>query len=66
MERSGLYGDPLTVTCTALLAFTIAGGVATSAKADDNMRSSPPDTTHYPCPVSAGSLNVLDARLASR
>jgi hypothetical protein len=61
MKRSGFYGDSLTVTCTALLAFTIAGGVVTSAKADDNMRSSPPDTTSYSRPAVAEDFDPLNA-----
>ena len=41
------YGGAQTVTCTALLAVTLAGFVVTAAKADDNLRSSPPDTNSY-------------------
>jgi hypothetical protein len=40
-----------TVTSTAILALAMAGVVVTSAKADDNLRSSPPDTTSYSRPL---------------
>src|SRR5947209_8189697 len=49
--RYGLYRDSRTATCTALLALAMAGFVVPSAKADDNVRSFPPDTESFSQPV---------------
>jgi hypothetical protein len=60
MSRYRLYRDTRTVTSTVLLAFAMAGVVVTSAKADDNMRSSPPDTESYSRPLSSEDFDPLN------
>ena len=49
--RYGLYRDTRTFRCATFLALAMAGFFAVSAKADDDMRSSPPDTTPYSRPL---------------
>jgi len=44
----------------AILALAMTGLIVTSAKADDNVRSSPPDTTHYSRPLIPEDLNPLN------
>jgi hypothetical protein len=56
MRQPVLHRHARTVGCVAWLAFITAGGVST-AKADDNMRSSPPDTTPYSRPVVADDFD---------
>jgi len=45
---------------TAILALTITGLIVASAKANDNLRSSPPDTTHYSRPLIQEDLDPLN------
>jgi hypothetical protein len=47
VRRHGLYTDTRNVTCTVLLAFAMVGVVVTFARAEDSVRSSPPDTNSY-------------------
>src|SRR5215470_1532369 len=47
MNQLALCRDARTVACAACLALLVAGGMSTPAKADDDMRSSPPDTNSY-------------------
>jgi hypothetical protein len=58
VERYGLYRDTRTVASTVLLAFAMAGVVVTPAKADDNVRSFPPDTTSYSRPLDPEDLTL--------
>jgi hypothetical protein len=46
---------------TALLALAITGLGVTSATADDNIRSSPPDTTHYSRSLIPEDLDPLNS-----
>jgi len=50
--------DSRTVTTTVFLALAMAGVVATSAKADEDVRSSPPDTTSYSRPLVPEDLTL--------
>ena len=45
---------------TAILAIAMSGLIVTLAEADDNVRSSPPDTTHYSRPLIPEDLNPLN------
>jgi len=45
---------------TAILALATSWLIVTSAKSDDNVRSSPPDTTHYSRPLIPEDLSPLD------
>lgn len=58
VRRHELYRDTRTITSTVLLAFAMAGVVVTPAKADDNVRSSPPDTTPYSRPLVPEDLTL--------
>lgn len=49
--------DARTVACAACLALLAATSVSTPSKADDDMRSSPPDTNSYSRPVIAEDLD---------
>ena len=44
-------------TCPACLVIVAADGVCTSSRADDNFRSSPPDTNSYSRPVVADDFD---------
>jgi hypothetical protein len=59
MRQPILHRHARTVGCVAWLAFIAAGGVST-AKADDNPRSSPPDTNSYSRPVVAEDYDPLN------
>src|SRR5262245_36087003 len=52
------HKDTRTVTSPVLLALALTRIVVTSAKADDNMRSSPPDTNSYSRPVIPEDLTL--------
>ena len=58
VRRYRFYGDARAFTSTVLLAVAIAGFVVTSAKADDKMRSSPPDTKSYSRPLVPEDLTL--------
>jgi len=58
VRRYRFYGDARAFTSTVLLAVAIAGFVGTSAKADDKMRSSPPDTKSYSRPLVPEDLTL--------
>src|SRR5215831_12583606 len=59
MRQLTPFGDALTVACAACLVLVAAGGASASAKADDNMRSSPPDTNSYFRPVVVEDFDPL-------
>ena len=48
------------VAGTAIFALAMSGFVVTFAKADDSVRSFPPDTTHYSRPLIPEDLNPLN------
>jgi hypothetical protein len=56
--RHGLHSDTRTFRCTTLVAVALAGFVVTSAKADDSVRSFPPDTNSYSRPLVPEDLTV--------
>jgi hypothetical protein len=45
---------------TAVLALSMTWFIVASASADNNVRNSPPDTTHYSRPLVPEDLNPLD------
>jgi hypothetical protein len=45
---------------TAILALAMTWFIVASASAEDNVRSSPPDTTHYSRPLVPEDLNPLN------
>jgi hypothetical protein len=51
IRNYGLCRGTRTLASTALLALGMTGFVVTSAKADEDVRSSPPDTTSYSRPL---------------
>ena len=59
MNQLALCRDARTVACAACLALLAVGGMLTPSKADDDMRSSPPDTSTYSRPVIAEDLDPL-------
>jgi len=59
VQRLGLPRTAQAVACAACLAIGAAGGVSTPSKADDDMRSAPPDTNSYSRPVIAEDLDPL-------
>jgi hypothetical protein len=61
MKPPALSGAIRTIALTTFLALVAAGGVTTLSKADDNMRSSPPDTTSYSRPAVAEDFDPLNA-----
>src|SRR5690349_20486712 len=61
MKQPALCRATRTIASTTFLALVAAGGVTTPAKADDNMRSSPPDTTSYSRPAVAEDFDPLNA-----
>ncbi len=60
MKQLALCRDARTVACAAFLAVVAAGGVPTPSKADDSVRSSPPDTNSYSRPVVAEDFDPLN------
>src|SRR5690242_11553977 len=58
VRQYGLHRGTRNVTCTALLTLAMAGFVVTPARADDSMRSSPPDTNSYSRPVIPEDLTL--------
>src|ERR1700752_268657 len=58
MKQLALCRDARTVACAACLAL-LAGGASAPSKADDDMRSAPPDTNSYSRPVIAEDLDPL-------
>ena len=60
MNQPALRGDSRAIAWTAFLALVAAGGI-TPSNADDNMRSSPPDTTSYSRPAVAEDFDPLSA-----
>jgi hypothetical protein len=48
------------VTGTAIFAFAMTGLIVMSVKADNNVRSFPPDTTHYSRPLVPEDLGPLN------
>lgn len=61
MNQPALCRATRRVAWTTFLALVAAGGVTTPSKADDNMRSSPPDTTSYSRPAIAEDFDPLNA-----
>jgi hypothetical protein len=62
MNQPALCRATRTVAWTTFLALVVAaGGVTTPSKADDDMRSSPPDTTSYSRPAVAEDFDPLNA-----
>jgi hypothetical protein len=59
MKQLALCRDARTVACAACLALLAAGGASAPSKADDDMRSAPPDTNSYSRPVIAEDLDPL-------
>jgi hypothetical protein len=60
MKQLALCRDARTVACGAFLAVIAAGGLPTPSKADDSVRSSPPDTTSYSRPVVAEDFDPMN------
>jgi hypothetical protein len=48
------------LAATAILALAMTGFIVTFAKADDNVRSSPPDTTPYSRPLIPEDVDPLN------
>jgi hypothetical protein len=61
MKQLALRTDNRAIAWTAFLALVVAGGITTPSRADDNMRSSPPDTTSYSRPAIAEDFDPLNA-----
>src|SRR5262252_778909 len=62
-SKGGIWGRTRMMTSlagTAILAIAMSGLIVTLAEADDNVRSSPPDTTHYSRPLIPEDLNPLN------
>jgi hypothetical protein len=59
MKQLALCRDARTVVSAACLALVAAGGIPTPSKADDSVRSSPPDTNSYSRPVVAEDFDPL-------
>ena len=59
MKQLTLCRDARTVACAACLALLAASSVSTPSWADDDMRSSPPDTNSYSRLVIAEDLDPL-------
>jgi hypothetical protein len=60
MRQLTLFGDARRAACAACFVLVAAGGAATSARADDSMRSLPPDTNSYFRPVVAEDFDPLN------
>jgi hypothetical protein len=60
MKQLVIGAHPRTVACAGCLAVLAAGGVSTSSRADDSMRSSPPDTTSYSRAVVAEDIDPMN------
>ncbi len=55
-----IHRDTRTVASTALLAVAVTGFIVTSGRADDSVRSSPPDTTSYSRPLVSEDFDPLN------
>ena len=65
MRNHRLCKDTRAVTSGAFVALTMAGVILTPAKADEDVRSFPPDTTSYSRPLVSEDFDPLNAAVKS-